>query len=350
MANTINIKLMASRLGVSTATISNAFNKPDQLSKHLRQKILKEAEELGYNGANLAARYLRRGQSNVIGVVLSDSLSYSFSDSVASQLLKGVAKVLAEHRKHMLLLSSEADSDEQRLAQSLPDAFIFYGTKEYGTIEKPAVERLAKTGKPIVLVDFYLDNTSSINIDNEQAAYSVAKHALYTADLEIAVLGLKLLNFNRICRLSAKDLDSDYREITRTRLNGFIKAAEDANCKINAESIWHIPTNSNAEAEIAAKEALEKSPRPRVLLCMSDVIALSAIKVAKQLGLSVPGDVIVTGFDGIPESDVSVPSLTTICQNSEKKGELAAELLFSQNINKQIIVETTLLIRDSTSK
>lgn len=346
----MSLKQLALKLGVSTATISNAFSRPDQLSTKLRDRILKEAEEVGFHGPNLASRMLRSGKSNVIGIMLSDSLKYSFSDSIANQMLQGVAEVLVENDKHMLLLSTQVESIGQRLAESLPDGFIFYGTSEYGTVEKPAVNRIIKTGRPVVLVDFELENTSSVNINNEQAAYNIAKHALPDQNLEIVVLGLKLIDVGRVCRLTQDDMDMDYKEITRSRLKGFIKAAQEKSYEIKAESVWHMPVNDHQHATIAAREALTKTPRPNILLCMSDIIALSAISVAKELKLNIPEDIVITGFDGIPEAAASNPTLTTVCQQSIEKGKVAAELLLSGDTNKQIILDTKIKIRNSSKK
>jgi len=344
----MNLKQLAEKIGVSTATISNAFSRPDQLSEKLRERILKEAEANGFHAPNLASQMLRSGASNVVGVMLSDTLQYSLSDAVANQVLQGIAKVLADNNKHMLLLSSQVESKEQRLAESLPDGFIFYGTTEYGTVDKPIVNRIVKTGRPVVIVDFYVDGVSSINIDNQHAAYEIAKHAMKSENLEIAVLGLKLLDIDRISRLTQEDFDSKYTEITRTRLKGFMLAAADSNCKIDAHSIWHVPINSAQQAEIAAREALNKYPRPQVVLCMSDVIALATLKVARELKINVPNDLVVTGFDGIPASESSTPRLTTVCQQSVHKGIVAAELLMSGERDKHIILDTKVEIREST--
>ncbi|WP_100656928.1 LacI family DNA-binding transcriptional regulator [Alteromonas flava] len=336
----MNLKQVANALGVSTATISNAFNRPDQLSAKLRERILTESAKLGYHGPNLAARTLRRGESDVIGVMLSDSLSYSLSDPVASQLLQGIADVLVEKNKHMLLLSSHVDNSEQRGAESLPDGFILYGT-----INDETYERILRTGKPLVVVDFDGGTSASVNIDNQQGAYQIANLAIGTND-EVAILGLRLIDSNRVCRLTQDDIEIEYKEISRDRLAGFFKAAKEVGQNIPADAIWNIPLNTPSNAEIAAREALTRTPRPSVLLCMSDVIALSAIRVAKGLGLRVPEDVSITGFDGIPEAERSTPALSTVCQQSIEKGKLAATMLLSGE-NKQVVFATRVVERDS---
>ena len=331
------------QLGVSTATVSNAFNRPDQLSAKLRERILRESAELGYHGPNFAARSLRKGESGVIAVMLADSISYSFSDPVANQLLQGIAEVLVEHNKQLLLLSSHADSAEQSNAESLPDGFILYGAP-LGN----AFERILRAHKPLVAVDFESDLTGSVNIDNEQGAYSVAKHLLAVGRANVSVLGLRLIDSQRVCRLTKQDLEFESLEISRSRLAGYMRAAAEKGVNIAPEQIWHIPINTPQSAEAAAREALTISPLPQILLCMSDVIALSALRIAKELNIRIPEDISIAGFDDIPEASRSVPPLTTVCQQSLEKGRVAARMLLEGAKEEKIILETRLVVRESS--
>lgn len=328
---------------MSTATVSNAFNRPDQLSAKLRDRILKQSAELGYFGPNLAARSLRRGESGVIGVMLADSISYSFSDPVANQLLQGIAEVLVDKKKQLLLLSSGENSAEQNSAESLPDGFILYGA-----LKGNAFKHILRTGKPVVAVDFEFSGTGSVNIDNEQGAYVISSHALRKIEKpQVAVLGLRLIESSRVCRLTAEDLTSQSQEISRARLAGYIRAADDKGTCIAADKIWHIPINSPERAEIAAREALTSTPLPNILFCMSDVIALAALRVASELGIAVPQQLQVTGFDDIPEASRSMPTLTTVSQQSIEKGRIAAKMLLEGRTEEQCILETRLVIRQS---
>ena len=339
----LNLKQVAEQLGVSTATVSNAFNRPDQLSAKLRDRILKESAELGYLGANLAARSLRRGESGVIGVMLADSLSYSFSDPVANQLMQGIAEVLVEQKKQLLLLSNGISSAEQSGAESLPDGFILYGA-----LQGNAFKHILRIGKPVVAVDFEFSDTASVNIDNEGGAFAIASHALSKSDdSQIAILGLRLIESSRVCRLTSEDLVSQSQEISRSRLAGYLRAADDKGINVPADKIWHIPINSPERAEIAAREALTSTPLPSILFCMSDVIALAALRVANELNIAVPEQLQVTGFDDIPEASRSTPALTTVCQQSLEKGRLAARMLLEGNVGEKRILETRLVVRQS---
>ena len=91
------LKSIAQELGVSNATVSNAFNRPDQLSKARREEILAACKKLGYFGPNKAAQSLRRGTFNIVALVLPDSVEYMVSDPVASSFMRGVSAVLEKN-------------------------------------------------------------------------------------------------------------------------------------------------------------------------------------------------------------------------------------------------------------
>lgn len=348
----LNLKQVAKLLGVSTATVSNAFNRPDQLSEKLRTRILKEAAELGYSGPNLAARSLRKGQSDVIAVILADSLPYSFSDPVASQFLQGVSEVLAEQNKQLLLLSGQLSESEQagvghHSAESLPDGFIFYGKPQ-----TECKERILRMGKSVIAVDFETTQCPTINIDNFEGARQAALHAIQSTQDRVAVLSLSLIDSKRICRLQDEDIDAGSQAISQRRLAGYLNACQEKQVPLPSSLIWHIPVNTPEQAEVAAREALTTSPLPNVMLCMSDVIAMSVIRQAQALNISIPGQVRVVGFDDIPEATRVSPSLTTVCQRSIAKGRLAAEALLAHTAPEDTTgtpqqLATELIVRQS---
>lgn len=338
----LNLKEVAKILGVSTATVSNAFNRPDQLSEKLRTRILKESAELGYFGPNLAARSLRKGQSDVIAVILADSLAYSFSDPVASQFLQGVSEVLFEQKKQLLLLSSQLEANVQSSAESLPDGFIFYG-KPGGD----SLERILRLGKPVVAVDFETTQCPTVNIDNFEGAKQAALHAIRSAQDHVAILSLSLVDSERICRLHDDDIDATSQAISQRRLAGYLSACKQKDVNLPSNLIWHIPYNTPELAEIAAHEALTTAPQPNVILCMSDVIALAVIRQAKALDIAIPQELRVIGFDDIPEASRVSPPLSTICQQSIRKGSYAAEALLSPEVQHSHQLGTELIIRTS---
>ena len=335
------LKALAKKLDVSVATMSNAFKRPDQLSPQLRDYILKECLKLGYAGPSSVPGSLRSKQTGIVGVLLSNHLGYSFSDEVAHQFLEGIASVLEKDNLGMLIMSSRPTIEQTFYLESFVDKFIVYGPPK-----REIRDRLLKQSKPMVAVDFTLDGYASINIDNYKSAFNCAKHAMSQPSADVAVLGLGLFAANVVCRVSP-DIVLKPKSITVQRLNGFVDAAAEKSISIPSERIWNIPDNTHKMAYQAAREALTSSPRPSLLLCMSDRIALSALKAARELELRVPEDVRITGFDDIPESSSQHPSLTTIHQKSREKGKLAAQMLVGIIPSSNMTLKTDLVIRQS---
>ncbi|MFU2512197.1 LacI family DNA-binding transcriptional regulator [Pseudoalteromonas sp. ASV78] len=325
------LKSIAKELGVSNATVSNAFNRPDQLSKSRREAILAACKELGYFGPNKAAQSLRRGKFNIVALVLPDSIEYMVSDPVASSFMRGVASVLEKDGINLLLFSG--NNDNLNNVVDFVDGFICYGRPRNQSL----VEQLKTVPKHVVTVDFDIDRNASVNINNEQASYEVAKHALHNKDDQVAILGLRLLDENVLCRVYEHHECEAGQSIAHQRLRGYQKALTELDIPIAEDRIWNIPESSERFASIAAKEALCSLPRPSVMLCMSDLIALAAMREALKLGLKIPEDIRIVGFDGIDEARRFVPKITTIHQNSEEKGALAANLFITKEEQKALI-------------
>ena len=326
----LTLKDVALQLGVSTATISNAFNRPDQLSKAKREEILEQCKKIGYSGPNKAAQILRKGTSNIVALVLADSISYMVSDPVASTFIKGVSHALREQGKHLLLYAGDSQSILDVV--DFVDGFICYGAPRNTKL----VNELSTSVKPVITVDFDIEDTPSINIDNEEAAYQVAHFALSKGD-QVAILGLRLIDSPSTCRIYDNPLIDVDSSISHRRLDGYLRATREKHITVSNERIWHLPESDRSFARQAAREVLTSSPRPDVVLCMSDIIALELLQMALDMGIKVPEELKITGFDGIEEGERVRPRLTTICQSSTEKGVRAATALLEQLQDKAVL-------------
>lgn len=326
----LTLKSVAEELGVSTATISNAFNKPNQLSKAKRSEILSRCEELGYSGPNKAARSLRRGKTGIIGIVLADTIAYSVDDSIASSFIGGVSQCLEQQQQQLLLVSGAGD--DLNGVNDFVDGYICYGSPTNPKL----IEALKKTIKPVITVDFNIDGYPSVNVDNAEACYQIAKRTLQPDD-SVAVIGLRLIESKITCRIYDTPMIDPVTSICRRRLMGYEKAFAEHNINFAYGQLWSIPENIEAYASRAAKEVLSIQPRPSVVFCMSDMIAVYFIREALALGLSIPDDIRVVGFDGSSEGQRFNPNLTTVVQNSEAKGELAAQMLLGNSEEEKIL-------------
>ena len=333
MANQKNwtLKSIANELGVSNATVSNAFNRPDQLSKKKRIEILEACAKLGYYGPNKAAQSLRKGKFNIVALVLPDSLEYMVSDPVASEFMTGVSSVLEKEQINILLFSGSSDNINNVV--DFVDGFICYGQPRQSNL----IEQLKQSKKKVVTVDFNIERKAAVSVNNEQAAYEVAKKALSTDHKQVAIMGLRLLDTRLTCRVyDQPDIDVS-SSISHQRLKGYHRAIAETDAELLPDRTWNIPESNAHFAQIAAREAFSSSPRPSVMLCMSDLIALTVIREALEQGINIPQELKVVGFDGIEEGQRNVPQLTTVHQNSAQKGKLAAEMFLSDASHGAII-------------
>lgn len=326
----LTLKYVAEALDVSTATISNAFNRPDQLSARKREEILAACRKLGYHGPNKAAQILRKGRSNIVALILADSLEYMVSDPVASTFIKGVSGALQAAGKHVLLFAGDAPSIEE--VADFVDGFICYGAPQNAHL----AAELKVHAKPVITVDFDIEGRPSLNIDNEEGAYQIARHALKEGD-SVAILGLKLIDSPSTCRVYETALIDTKRSISHRRLDGYQRALDEKGISIGNDRIWHIPESDSQFARQAATEVLSSQPLPDVVLCMSDIIALELLHTATAMGIEVPGQIRITGFDGIDEASRTRPNLTTVCQSSEEKGRRAVSMLLQQETTPVIL-------------
>ena len=145
MGNRVTLKTIAEAVGVSRTTVSNAYNRPDQLAPELRERILGTARRYRYSGPDPAARRLRSGRRDAVGLLLNEGLSYAFSDPAAVMLLQGIARA-TEDAGLALLVVPERGSGVQ---DAVVDAFCVYSL----TGDHPNVAAAQERGVPLVVVD-----------------------------------------------------------------------------------------------------------------------------------------------------------------------------------------------------
>lgn len=340
----LTVKSVAEILGVSTATISNAFNRPDQLSVELREKILAECNRLGYHGPNPAARSLRTGATGVVGVMLADKLSFNFTDPCAIEFLQGVSQVLDDAQVNMLLMPGREGFYRDKSLEAIPERYIVYGPPR----DMSMLNRLERQRKPIVTVDFSLPNHLALNVDNYGGAKRAAQHVFEKTTGPVAVIGLRLTDLDSLVRLDNHFLLDAGISISRQRLEAYLDAAKEADRPIPTNRIWSTNESTWQEGIQAAREALSMTPHPEALLCMSDQLALAALAVARERNISVPEQLKIIGFDDTPAARQTHPEITTVYQPSLEKGQLAAMMVLHPERYESRVLPTSLHIRETS--
>ena len=348
----VTLQTIADQVGVSRMTVSNAFSRPDQLSAAMRQTILDAAKKLGYAGPDPAARNLARGTTNAIGIVLTSSLRYAFDDDIATGFLGTIAGELAPTGLAITLLSS-AVVDDVIPARDVPmDAAIVYSCDPNMT----AVDWLTRRNLPMVFVDQEpTRGVTSINVDDRGGARASAQHLVDLGHTRVAVMTAALGGTPGFVDDPVSDAEGS-KFVSRERLLGYLDVLTPA----GITPVVHRQLNSSdEEAHLAARALLGRPDRPTAVLCFSDVIASGVMRAAEELGLSVPDDLSVVGFDDSPLARRLRPQLTTVRQDIAEKGRTsAAELRRVMDARrsgakpraKHVVLPTELVVRDSTAR
>jgi DNA-binding LacI/PurR family transcriptional regulator len=347
----VTLQTIADRVGVSRMTVSNAFSRPDQLSTGLRERILSAAEELGYTGPDPAGRALARGTTGAVGIVLTESLRFAFTDLVATGFLGAIADALAPTGLALTLLSSTSTGPVIPARDIAIDGALIYACDP----QSPAAAYLTRRQLPLVHVDQRpVPHISSVNIDDREGARAVARHVV---DLGHRRVGL-LLSGQRGPYGAVTDLDAldsvDGQPSIQRRL-GWLDALTPAGITPTAA---RAPDAEPGHIGRAARLLLDRPDRPTAILCFSDAIAETVMHTATDLGLRVPDDVSVAGFDDNPLATRVRPALTTVRQDIEEKGRAAAAALTTAIQRhraggpaepEHIVLPTRLVVRDSTA-
>ncbi|CAN5806019.1 substrate-binding domain-containing protein [soil metagenome] len=346
------LRQVASKLGVSPSTVSNAYNRPDQLSAGLRQRIFEVAAQLDYAGPDPTARSLRRRRAGAIGVIYADRLSYAFADPAAVMFLEGVSAATEEAGLGLLLApgSPRETRDPEAVLGAVVDGFIVYCMPEEDPLVKAALSRQL----PVVFVDQpQHEGLPSVGIDDEGAAWVAAEYLIGLGHRRFGIVSLELTGDPQGGIVDASRQKSATFWPSRARLQGYTQAIAAARFS-NSPPVYECLENTRAQGRSAAEALLAQEPRPTALLAMSDRAALGALEAARQLGLSVPRDLSIIGFDDVPEARQAKPPLTTIRQPHVEKGLKAGKLLVGQlggdRSSATKVLQTRLIVRGSTAR
>jgi DNA-binding LacI/PurR family transcriptional regulator len=324
--------------GVSRMTVSNAYNRPDQLSEATRERILRVAVELGYPGPDPAGRSLRRRRAGTVGVLLTEQLPYAFADPGMISFLHGVAAELGDAGHALLLLPTEGNKEHALVRNAIVDAFIVASLAR----DDPAVADVVARRLPIVTWGtLRLPGVPQVAIDNARAAAGAARHLLSLGHTRFAIVSFGVDKTKQSRALAAAspeildvvesvDVPGTYLAM-RLRVAGFLRTLKEAGVDPVDVTVVDAGSNNRAAGEAAALRLLAgEGERPTAVFAVTDGLALGVLQAARSLPLQVPADLSVVGFDGIEEAGRSSPPLTTVSQGLFEQGRSAARVVLAE--------------------
>ena len=318
---------LAAELGVSPTTVSNAYNRPDQLSAATRQRILAAAAARGYPGPDPTARSLRTRHAGSVGVLLTEHLSYAFEDQASVDFLAGVAEASAGADTTLTLIpagpgtSSPADAPSL-VARAAVDGFVVYSV----AADDPYLEAVRGRGLPVVVCDQPTDaGLPFVGIDDVAAIEPAARALVEAGHTQIGVLAIRLFREPVDGFVSPERLAEADMHVQRSRVTGALQVFHEAGITDVPVLTRHL--NNAQTTHAAATELLDAHPELTAVLCTTDSMALGVLTVARERGIDVPGELSVTGFDGIQTARLR--GLSTVVQPNKAKGAAAGHMLAS---------------------
>lgn len=323
-AKPIRLADVAKAAGVSHGTASNVFSRPDIVREEVREKVLAAAHKLGYSGPNPIGRMLRAGKVNAIGVATAEPLSYFFDDPFARVVMSGITQACDATGAGISLVS--AANNEQlawNIQSALVDGFIVFCIEGGSRL----VELTRERKLPFVALDFGFDDASiaSIGVDDVAGARLAARHLAELGHRDFGILSMQF-NEEGFGPASIDRAATAVYSGTRDRLQGYIEELSGFGVDTAQIPIYETE-NDRATTWSGLDYLFSGARRPTAILAMSDRMALYALDWFADRGISVPGDVSIIGFDGVPEGEISKPALTTIAQPMAEMGRRAVDII-----------------------
>lgn len=323
---------VAARAGVGRGTVSRVINGSPKVSERARGAVLEAIQELGYV-PNRAARTLVTRRTDTVALVVSESEQRVFDEPFFAGIIRGIGSALSEAGLQLILTMAQNRAEHDRLEGYLTGQHVDGVLLTSVHAGDPLPGRLERMGVPTVLggrpVGF--EAVSYVDIDNRAGARQAVKHLLARGRTRIATIS------------GPQDMG-----VGVDRLAGY----RDALLATGRPEIVAHGDFSEESGATAMRELLGRVPGIDAVFTASDPMALGAMRVLKELGRDIPGDVAVVGFEDAPAAAHSSPPLTTVHQPMDLMGRQMAQLLIAR-INGEplehpvVILDTHLVVRGS---
>lgn len=335
MAQTVGIKDVARRAGVSVGTVSNVLNRPEKVSERTRERVRAVIGELGFVRSE-TARQLRVGTSRILAILVLDMTNPFFVD-----VAKGAERAAREAGLGVMLCNSAGSTSEEAEYLSL-----FAEQRVRGVLLTPAdatggnVREFARQNIPYVHVDRAVptDEGCSVSVDDVAGGALAVRHLLAAGHRSVTYVSGPM-----------------YLPQCRDRRTGAWAALREAGLPEGA--LRHLETArlDVASGIDAGARLLGLAERPTAVFCANDLLALGVLQAMYGAGVNVPGDISIVGYDDIEFAAAAVVPLTSVRQPAERMGRTAAEMLLDEtepdrehHTHRSVVLQPELVVRGST--
>lgn len=336
----VTIYDIAKEAKVSVATVSRVLNDTAPVKGSTRAVIEDIIRKYNFQ-PNAMARSLLKKETGIIGVIVPDLTNPFFPEVLAG------AEHEAQQSGYTFLLSNtvgDYGKESEYLSimrEKRVDGTIFLGGRiNLKSCEEHLVQELVQYAGviPTVLVNGRLRNTDLVRVATDESAGAA-----------LAVQHLIQLGHNEIGFIGGES----HMTTTSIKLRAFRKAMKEAGLDIRNE--WILPDSFSIDSgKRQMLKLLEMKDRPTAVFCVNDYTAIGAIKAAAEVGMTIPDDMSIVGFDDIPLARHFIPELTTVSQQASDLGRTAVQVLKAmmnaQKVKKHTLLEPQLIVRQSSSR
>ena len=329
---------VAKLAGVSFKTVSNVINHHPHVAEATRAKVQAAIDQLGYQ-PNLSARSLRSGRSGVLGLAVPE-LSLAYFAQLADEVIQ------AAEKRGQVVLIEQTGGDRQRELEvlrsprlQLTDGLLF---SPLGLGIDDA--ELVNIDTPLVLLGERIFNgpVDHVTMQNVEAARAATEHLIAQGRRRIAVVGAH---------------EGEVIGSAGLRLTGYRQALDAAGLEFDETLISYVGTWHRANGADGMRKLLATGVSFDGLFAMNDELALGAMRVLQEVGLNIPKDVAVIGFDDVDEGRYSIPSLSTVDPGRREIAETAIDLLLGRIAEKgvdkrepsEVLSAFRIVVRESSS-
>ncbi len=327
----ISIKDIAKKCEVSIATVSKALNDCSDISTATKKKVRDAAKELGYF-PNSQAKALKTSKTNTIGIIYSNKLGNGLNHNYFSSVIESF-KETAEGKGYDIIFISSHKTDMRKMT--------YYEHCKYRNVDgvliacidfyDSEITALLRSELPVVTLDFFSKKDYSVYSDSRQGIRNIIEY--------VYEMGHRKIGY----------IYGDSSQVTTVRLDTYVETLKQLGLTVEFDYVRQGRYNDIQHTRKLTKEMLGLYNPPTCILMPDDIAAYGAFMAASDLGLKLPDDLSVVGYDGIEIGQIVEPNITTVFQNTKLLGISAAKLLIKRinreeisEMQRQIVIETQL--------
>jgi LacI family transcriptional regulator len=304
----VTLKDVADACGISRSTVSKALNGYADVSKETTELVRQTAEAMGYL-PNVAARSLKTNQTHNLGILMADEMGSGLKHEYFANVLNSFKEQAEERGYHITFLSRNLEGKRMTYLEQCRyrnfDGVLILCT-DY---EEPQVLELMKSSFPVVTVDYVVECCTAILSDNSGGIQELVQKILDKGHRKIAYI------------------HGEMNSVTKKRVAGFYKICESNGIEVRKDWVLSARYRDPALCAKLTEELLTGEDQPTCILYPDDFALIGGLNQIRSMGMKIPDDISIAGFDGSFLAELTNPNIMTVKQNTEEIGRIAADKL-----------------------